>query len=121
VVTTAEGEKSSAILRAEGQKQSQIVTAEGSKQAAILAAEGQAEARLRVANAEAQAIQMIAQSIGAAGNPAQYLIAQRYLESLTSIATNASKLVFLPYEASGIMASLGGIKELLNAQTPTVK
>ena len=118
VVTTAEGEKSAAILRAEGQKQSQIVTAEGSKQAAILAAEGQAEARLRVANAEAQAIQMVAQSIGAAGNPAQYLIAQRYLESLTSIATNADKLVFLPYEASGIMASLGGIKELLNAQTP---
>jgi hypothetical protein len=29
--------------------------------------------------------------------------------------------VFLPYETSGIMASLGGIKELLNAQTPAVK
>jgi len=116
VVTTAEGEKSSAILRAEGQKQSQIVNAEGSKQAAILAAEGQAEARLRVAQAEAQAIQMVAQAIGTAGNPAQYLIAQRYLESLNQIATNAQKLVFLPYEASGVMASLGGIRELL--QTP---
>ena len=54
-------------------------------------------------------------------NPAQYLIAQRYLESLSSIATGANKLVFLPFEASGIMASLGGIKELLNAQTPAVK
>jgi regulator of protease activity HflC (stomatin/prohibitin superfamily) len=113
VVTTAEGEKSSAILRAEGQKQSQIVTAEGSKQAAILAAEGQAEARLRVAQAEAQAIQMVAQAIGTAGNPAQYLIAQRYLESLGAIATGADKLVFMPYEASGALASLGGIKELL--------
>ena len=118
VVTTAEGEKSSAILRAEGQKQSQIVTAEGAKQAAILSAEGQAEARLRTAQAEAQAIQMIAQALGAAGNPAQYLIAQRYLESLGAIATGADKLVFLPFEASGIMASLGGIKELLNAQQP---
>jgi regulator of protease activity HflC (stomatin/prohibitin superfamily) len=113
VVTTAEGEKSSAILRAEGQKQSQIVTAEGSKQAAILAAEGQAEARLRVAQAEAQAIQMVAQAIGSAGNPAQYLIAQRYLESLNAIASDADKLVFMPYEASGALASLGGIKELL--------
>jgi regulator of protease activity HflC (stomatin/prohibitin superfamily) len=113
VVTTAEGEKSSAILRAEGQKQSQIVNAEGSKQAAILAAEGQAEARLRVAQAEAQAIQVVAQAIGAAGNPAQYLIAQRYLEALASIATGANKLVFMPYEASGVMASLGGIRELL--------
>jgi regulator of protease activity HflC (stomatin/prohibitin superfamily) len=118
VVTTAEGEKSSAILRAEGQKQSQIVTAEGSKQAAILAAEGQAEARLRVAQAEAQAIQMIAQAIGTSGNPAQYLIAQRYLESLTLIAADADKLVFMPYEATGVLASLGGIRELLNAQAP---
>jgi len=118
VVTTAEGEKASAILRAEGQKQSQIVNAEGSKQAAILAAEGQAEARLRVAQAEAQAIQFVAQAIGTAGNPAQYLIAQRYLEALGSIATGAQKLVFLPYEASGVMASLGGIRELL--QMPAV-
>jgi regulator of protease activity HflC (stomatin/prohibitin superfamily) len=119
VVTTAEGEKSSAILRAEGQKQSQIVTAEGSKQAAILAAEGQAEARLRVAQAEAQAIQMVAQAIGNAGNPAQYLIAQRYLESLSAIASDADKLVFMPYEASGVLASLGGIRELLNVSGPS--
>jgi regulator of protease activity HflC (stomatin/prohibitin superfamily) len=116
VVTTAEGEKSSAILRAEGQKQALIVNAEGSKQAAILAAEGQAEARLRVAQAEAQAIQVVAQAIGTAGNPAQYLIAQRYLESLSAIATGAQKLVFMPYEASGVMASLGGIRELLRAE-----
>lgn len=115
VVTTAEGEKSSSILRAEGQKQSQIVTVEGSKQAAILAAEGQAEARLRIAQAEAQAIQVVAQAIGTAGNPAQYLIAQRYLESLTAIANDADKLVFMPYEATGVLASLGGIRELLNA------
>ena len=113
VVTTAEGDKSSAILRAEGQKQSAIVNAEGSKQAAVLAAEGQAEARLRVADAEAKAIQMVAQAIGTAGNPAQYLIAQKYLESLSAIANGADKLVFLPYEASGILSSLGGIKELL--------
>jgi regulator of protease activity HflC (stomatin/prohibitin superfamily) len=116
VVTTAEGEKASAILRAEGAKQSAIVNAEGAKQAAILAAEGQAEARLRVAQAEAQAIQVVAQAIGGAGNPAQYLIAQRYLESLSSIAANANKLVFLPYEASGVLSSLGGIRELLQAQ-----
>jgi len=118
VVTTAEGEKSSAILRAEGQKQSQIVTAEGSKQAAILAAEGQAEARMRVAQGEAQALELVTRAIGSSANPAQYLIAQRYMEALNAIATDADKLVFLPYEATGVMASLGGIKELLNAQQP---
>ena len=117
VVTTAEGEKASAILRAEGQKQSQIVSAEGSKQAAILAAEGQAEARLRVAQAEAQAIEMITKSLGTTGSPAQYLIAKSYLESLGQIASDADKLVFLPYEAAGVMSSLGGLKELLKPAT----
>jgi regulator of protease activity HflC (stomatin/prohibitin superfamily) len=121
VVTTAEGEKSSAILRAEGQKQSQIVNAEGNKQAVILAAEGQAEARLRVAQAEAQAIQVVAQAIGATGNPAQYLIAQKYIESLIQIAADADKLVFLPYEAAGVMGAIGGMKELFKGPAPATK
>jgi len=117
VVTTAEGEKSSAILRAEGQKQSQIVNAEGQKEAAILAAEGQAQARLRVAQAEALAIEVITKALGGGVGSSQYLIAQKYLESLGAIATDADKLVFLPYEAAGVMASLGGMKEML-AQLP---
>jgi regulator of protease activity HflC (stomatin/prohibitin superfamily) len=116
VVTTAEGEKAAAILSAEGQKQSQIVKAEGSKESAILAAEGQAQARLRVAQAEAQAIELVSKAIGATASPAQYMIAQKYLESLSSIAAGAQKIVFLPYEASGILASLGGIKELVLTQ-----
>ena len=116
VVTTAEGEKAAAILSAEGQKQSQIVKAEGSKESAILAAEGQAQARLRVAQAEAQAIELVSKAIGATASPAQYMIAQKYLESLTSIAAGAQKIVFLPYEASGILSSLGGIKELVLTQ-----
>jgi regulator of protease activity HflC (stomatin/prohibitin superfamily) len=114
-VTQAEGEKASAILRAEGQKQSQIVSAEGQKESAILAADGQAIARLRVATAEAQAIDVVSKAIGAAGNPAQYLIAQRYLESLTQIAAGAQKIVFLPFEAAGVMGSLGSIKELFDS------
>ena len=117
VVTTAEGEKASAILSAEGQKQSQIVKAEGAKESAILAAEGQAQARLRVAQAEAQAIELVTKALGAQDNPAQYLIAQKYLEALTSIAAGAQKVVFLPFEASGVMGSLGALKELL-AQQP---
>jgi regulator of protease activity HflC (stomatin/prohibitin superfamily) len=113
-VTQAEGEKSSAILRAEGQKQSKIVTAEGEKESAILAAEGQATARLRVAQAEAQAIEVVSKALGAAGNPSQYLIAQRYLESLTQIAANSQKIVFLPFEAAGALGSLGAMKELFD-------
>lgn len=121
VVTMAEGEKAAAILRAEGLKQSAVVSAEGEKQSAILSAEGQAEAKLKVANAEAQAIQMISQAIGGTGSSTQYLIAQKYLDSLNQIAANADKTVFLPFEASAAMGSLGGIKELFStdgAPTP---
>src|SRR5262245_33465194 len=113
VVTTAEGEKAAAILRAEGERQSSIVSAEGAKQSAILAAEGQAEARMRIAQAEAQAISMVTGAIGG-GNPAQYLIAQKYLDSINEVAKNAQKVVFLPYEATGVMSALGGMREMLD-------
>lgn len=112
VVTTAEGEKAAAILKAEGLQQSAIVTAEGDKRAAILQAEGQAEARLRIAEAEGRAIQVVASALGTDGNPAQYLIAKSYLESLTGIATDANKLVFLPYEATAALSSIGAVREL---------
>jgi regulator of protease activity HflC (stomatin/prohibitin superfamily) len=115
VVTNAEGEKASAILMAEGRKQSQIVSAEGEKQSAILRAEGEAQARLRAAEAEAQAIELVTRALGTTSNPASYLVAQRYLESLTAIADNAGKVVFLPYEASGALGALGGLKELFDA------
>ena len=112
-VTTAAGEKESAILSAEGKQRAQIVAAEGEKQAALLAAEGHAGARLRVAEAEAQAIRLVTDAIGTMGNPAHYLIAQRYLESLMHIADGAEKVVFLPFEATAALAALGGVKEML--------
>jgi len=112
VVTQAEGAKAAAILTAEGEKQSRVVSAEGLKQSAILAAEGEATARMQVANAEAAAIQVIAQAVGQSANPTQYLIAKSYLESLTQIARGANKTVFLPFEATGALAALGGMKDI---------
>jgi regulator of protease activity HflC (stomatin/prohibitin superfamily) len=91
------------------------VSAEGEKQSAILHSEGQAQARLAVAQAEAQALQVIAKGLGADGNPARYLIAKSYLESLNAIAANAQKTVFLPYDASAAMSSIGAIRELWNS------
>jgi hypothetical protein len=41
---------------------------------------------------------------------------RKYLESLGQLADNMQKLVFLPYETSGIMGSIDGIKELLQAK-----
>ena len=115
VVTTAEGEKAAAILQAEGMKQAKIISAEGERESAILSADGSAQARLKVVEAEAQAIELISKALHKTDNPGQYLIAQKYLESLKEIASNANSTVFLPYEASGILSSLGGIKKMLEA------
>jgi regulator of protease activity HflC (stomatin/prohibitin superfamily) len=51
----------------------------------------------------------------------QYLIAQKYLEALQQIASDADKLVFMPYEASGVMASPGDLRELLQTARPPAK
>lgn len=117
VVTTAEGEKAAAILRAEGEKQAAIVSAEGAKQAAILSAEGEAASRTKTAEAEAQAIRVVAEALGAGNNPAGYLIAQKYLQSLEKIAFDANKTVFMPYEATSALGSLGSIRELLGEKS----
>src|ERR687886_1662795 len=94
LVLQAEGERQAAITRAEGEKQAAITRAEGEKQSAILQAEGAAQARLRAAEAEAAALDQVAQALLNHGNPAQYLITQRYIESLKEMSRgNNSKVV----------------------------
>ena len=119
-ILTAEGAKQAAILEAEGSQQSAVIRAEGEKRAAIMRAEAEAESRLRVAEAEASAIQMMTDALEQSGaNPASYLIAERYIEAVRHMADGrAEKIVFMPYEASGLMASLGGIKELFSPTQP---
>ena len=49
-------------------------------------------------------------------DPAQYLIAIKYIDTLEQILREGGagqKTVFMPYEASGLMSSVGGLKELL--------
>jgi regulator of protease activity HflC (stomatin/prohibitin superfamily) len=121
LILQADGEKQAAIARAEGEKQAAIARAAGEKEAAVLRAEGQAEARLRTAEAEAQAIRQIAESITAGqGNPAQYLLVQRYIESLTQMAAaNNSKVVFMPVETSAVLSSIGAFKEIFGEAPST--
>ena len=116
VILTAEGEKKSMILEAEGIRESQIRRAEGEKQALVLEATGQAEARLKVAQAESGAIKLVTEGLtGAKTDPAQYLVAIRYLETLKEMTSGKdNKAVYVPYEATGVLGSLGGIKELLS-------
>ncbi len=112
-ILTSEGQKQAQILKSEGDKTATINRAEADKQQAILRAEGEATARIRKAEAEAAAIEKITQAVGQSTNPANYLLAKNYITMLQQVASgDKSKTVFLPYEASNLMGSLGGIKEL---------
>jgi regulator of protease activity HflC (stomatin/prohibitin superfamily) len=119
-ILEAEGEKQSRILEAEGLREAQIKEAEGKREKEILEADGMAQARIRIAEAEAEAIRLVAETIQktAKGDPVNYLIAQKYLETLQKMTEGKeNKTVFLPYEATGVLSSLGGIKELLQNQS----
>ena len=112
-ILTSEGNKQAQILQSEGEKQAKINKAEAAKQQAILIAEGEAEARIRKAEAEAAAIDKITAAVGQSTNPANYLLAKNYIQMLSDVSSgDKTKTVFLPFEASNLMGSIGGIKEL---------
>ena len=116
-ILTSEGEKQAAILQSEGEKTSTINRAEATKQQAILFAEGEATARIRKAEAEAIAIQKITEAVGQSTNPANYLLAQKYIAMMQELASgDKSKTVYLPYEATNLLGSIGGIKDLFKVE-----
>lgn len=117
----AERLKRASILEAEGLRQSEILRAEGAQQAVILEAEGRkqssyldADARERLAEAEAKATLMVSEAISKGDIQAiNYFVAQKYIESLKSIASaENSKLVFMPLDSSSVIGAIGGIAEL---------
>jgi regulator of protease activity HflC (stomatin/prohibitin superfamily) len=115
LVLQAEGERQASITRAEGEKQAAVTRSEGEKQSAILQAEGLAQARLRQAEAESQAIAQVANAMEEHGNPAQYLMTIRYIESLRDMTkSNNAKVIFMPVETSSMLSSIGTIKEMLS-------
>ena len=116
-ILTSEGEKASEILQSEGEKAAIINRAEAAKQQAILRAEGEAQARIRKAEAEAIAIEKITEAVGKSTNPANYLLAQKYIQMLAELAQgDKTKTVYLPYEATNLMGSIGGIKDLFKSE-----
>src|SRR6267142_866557 len=115
LVLQAEGDRQAAITRAEGEKQAAVTRAEGEKQSAILAAEGAAEARQRNARGEAQAMALVAEAMHEHGNPAEYLITTRYIESLRDMTKgNNAKVIFMPVETASMLSSVGAIKEMFS-------
>lgn len=114
-ILEAEGQKQSQILQSEGMKLAAINKAEGEKQSQILRAEGEAQAKIRTAEGEAEAIQKITQAVvSTKGDPINYLVAIRYIDTFKDMVSGKdNKVIYLPYEATGVLSSIGGIKEML--------
>ena len=117
----AEREKRATILEAEGFRQAQITRAEGSQQAQILEADGYAGAVRKKADAERYRQETVAMGEGQAiqtvfsairnSEPDEKVITLKYLEMLPKLAEGSANKIFLPYEASGIIASLAAMVE----------
>ncbi len=117
-ILNAEGEKQSLILRSEGEKASRINQAEATKQSEVLRAEGEARAIILNAQAEADAIRAIADVISSTKtDPATYMLAMKYIDTLKEMTSGKdNKTVYLPYEASSVLSSIGSIRTLFDAK-----
>ena len=119
----AERNKRAQILQAEGERQAAITLAQGKKEAAILEAEAEKESKIRRAAGEAEAIKKVAEAraneinlvYGAMMNshPDDTLVQLKSLEALKDIANGEANKVFIPFEATSTLSSLGAIKEVM--------
>ena len=112
LILQAEGERQSAITLAEGKKEAAILEAEADREAKIRRASGEAEAIKKVAEAKAQEINMVYDAI-MASNPDEKLVQLKSLEALKEVANGEANKVFIPFEATSALGSLGAIKEVM--------
>lgn len=127
----AERNKRAIILESEAQRQSAITIAEGKKQAAILEAEADRESQIRRAAGEAQAIKEVAEAKAKEiemvyeamkkADPNDKLIQLKSLEALEEVAKGDANKVFIPFEATSALGSLGAIKEVLTDEKKKAK
>jgi regulator of protease activity HflC (stomatin/prohibitin superfamily) len=127
----AERERRARVLEAEGFKAAAILKADGERQARVLRATGEAEAIEKVATAERFKLLTVADGEGQAiervygaihkGNPTKDLITIKYLEALARMADGKGTKMFVPYEASGVLSSLGMIADVLKEKKEAEK
>ncbi|MCK4312473.1 MAG: SPFH/Band 7/PHB domain protein [Candidatus Cloacimonetes bacterium] len=112
----AERDRRAKILEAEGEKRSAILVAEGDREAKIKRAEGEARAKVLVAEAEAKAIKEVSQAVKTTGtDPAQYLLAVKYIKAFNEIVQKDDKTVVIPYEASAMLGSIKALEKVFKS------
>ena len=112
LILESEAQRQSAITIAEGKKQAAILEAEADREAKITRAAGEAQAIKEVAEAKAKEIQMVYEAIKNA-NPDDKLVQLKSLEALEKVADGEANKVFIPFEATSALSSLGAIKEVI--------
>ena len=112
LILQAEGERQSAITLAEGKKEAAILAAEADREAAIRRATGEAEAIKQVAEAKAQEISMVYEAM-MSSKPNDKLVQLKSLETLKEVANGDANKVFIPFDATSALSTLGSMKEIL--------
>ncbi len=111
LILQAEGERQSAITIAEGQKEAAILQAEADRESKIRRAAGEADAIKKVAEAKAKEVEMIYAAMKKSA-PDDKLIQLKSLEALEEVAKGDANKIFIPFEATKALSSLGAIKEV---------
>ena len=112
LVLQAEGERQSAVTLAEGRKQAAILDAEADREAKIKRAAGEAAAIKDVADAKAKEIQLVYDAIKNA-SPDEKLVQLKSLETLSEVAKGSANKIFIPFEATSTLSSLGAMKDVI--------
>ena len=112
LILESEAQRQSAITIAEGKKQAAILEAEADREAKITRAAGEAQAIKEVAEAKAKEIQMVYEAIKNA-DPDEKLVQLKSLEALEKVADGEANKVFIPFDATSALSSLGAIKEVM--------
>ncbi len=120
LILESEAERQSAITIAEGKKQASILEAEADRESKIRRAAGEAQAIKEVAEAKAKEIQMIYDAMKQA-DPNDKLVQLKSLEALEEVAKGEANKVFIPFEATSALASLGAMKEVLTDKKESKK
>lgn len=117
-IIASEAERDAKINVSVGDRDAKVNAADAEKRSAILLAEGEAQAKIVQAEAEAKAIALVAEAVAKTKtDPASYLLATKYIQTLQEMTSGKNnKVVYMPYEATSMLSSLGSIKEIFKGE-----
>ena len=89
-----------------------ILKADAERESKIRKAAGEADAIRRIAEAKAEEVKMVYGAM-MESKPNEKLVQLKSLETLKEVANGDANKVFIPFEATNTLASLGTMKEIV--------